>query len=126
MKCQEINIATARIEGLTKPPYYFDHRCFYAWSITFSDTSTLFFNNLSFIKVGDTEEEGENFCNQLKENFKEAHIHEGDKIAVIFENDCNVIAIGSLGEDLWIDVTDKFVKKTFEELNIVITSLRVY
>ena len=126
MKCQEINIATARIEGLTNPPYYFDHRCFYAWSITFSDTSTLFFNNLSFIKVGDTEEEGENFCNQLKENFKVAHIHEGDTIAVIFENDCNVIAIGSLGEDLWIDVTDKFVKKTFEELNIVITSLRVY
>ena len=126
MKCQGVNIATARIEGLTKPPYYFDHRCFYAWNITFSDTSTLFFKNLAFIKVGDTEEQGEEFCNQLKANFKEAHIHEGDMIAVIFDNDGNVLAIGSLGEDLWIDVTDKFVKKTFEELNIVITSLKVY
>lgn len=126
MKCQKINIATSRIEGLTKPPYYFDHRCFYAWSITFSDTSTLLFNNLPFIRVGDTEEEGEKFCNQLKENFKEAHIYEGNKVAVIFKNDGNIIAIGSLGADLWIDVTDKYVKKTFEELNIVITSLKVY
>ena len=126
MKCQEINIATARINGLTKPPYYFDHRCFYAWNITFLDASILSFRNLPFIKVGDTEEEGEIFCNQLKENFKEAHIHEGDKIAVIFKNDGSVIAIGSLGEDLWIDVTDRFVKKIFEELNIVFTSLKVF
>ncbi len=126
MKCQEINIATGRIEGLSKPPYYFDHHCFYAWSITFSDTSTFFFNNLPFIKLGDTEEEGEIFCNQIKENFNKAHIHEGDEVAVIFGKDGDVIAIGSLGEDSWIDVTDKFTKKSFEDLNIVITSLRVY
>jgi len=126
MKKRRINIATARIKGLTKPPYYFEHRGFYAWSVTFSDSSTLGFDNLPFIKVGDTKEEGEILCNQLKENFKEAHIHEGDKVAVIFNNDGNVIAIGSIGKDLWIDVTDKFAKKTFKELNIVITSLRVY
>lgn len=126
MKCQKIGIATARINGLNKSPYYFDHRCYYAWSITFSDTSHIFFNNLPFIKVGDTEEEGERTCNRLKENFKEAHIFDGEKVAVIFGNDDNVLAIGSLGENSWIDVTDKFVKKTFDELNIVVTSLIVY
>ena len=126
MKFQEINIATARIEGLTKSPYYFDHHCYYAWDIMFSDTSTSSFHNLPFIKVGDTEEEGNTFCNQLKKNFEDAHIYEGSKVAVIFRNDGFIIAIGNLGEDSWIDVTAKFVKKTFEDLNIVITSLTVY
>ena len=119
MKCQEINIATARIKELTKMRYYSNHRYFYTWSITFSHPSTLIFNNLPFIKVGDTEVEGEIF-------FKEAHIYEGNKVAVIFGNDGNIIAIGNFGEDLWIDATDKLVKKTFKELNIVVTSLKVY
>lgn len=92
----------------------------------FEDTSTFSFRNLPFIKVGDTKEEGEIFCNQLKENFKEAHIYDGDKVAVIFGDDGCVLAIGSMGEDAWIDTTDKFVKKTFAELNIVIKSLKVY
>ena len=121
MKFQKVNIATARIEGLTKPPYYFDHHCYYAWDIMFQDTSTFAFHNIPFIKVGDTEEEGEIFCNKLKENFNEAH-----KVAVIFGDDGRVVAIGNTGEDAWIDTTDKFVKKTFAELNIVITSLKVY
>ena len=110
MKFQKVNIATARIKGLKKPPYYFDHHCYYAWDI----------------KVGNTEEEGEVFCNQFKENFNEAHIYDGDKVAVIFGDDGRVLAIGNTGEDAWIDTTDKFVKKTFAELNIVITSLKVY
>lgn len=84
MKFQEVNIATARIKGLEKPPYYFEHHCYYVWDIMFEDTSTFSFRNLPFIKVGDTKEEGEIFCNQLKENFKEAHIYDGDKVAVIF------------------------------------------
>lgn len=126
MKFQKVNIATARIKGLEKPPYYSEHYCYYVWDIMFEDTSTLSFRNLPFIKVGDTKEEGEIFCNQLKENFKEAHIYDGDKVAVIFGDDGCVLAIGSMGEDAWIDTTDKFVKKTFAELNIVIKSLKVY
>jgi len=126
MKFQEVNIATARINGLTKQPYYFDHHCYWAWSIIFSDSSTSRFYNLPVIEVGDTEEEGIVLCNQLKENFKQAHIYDGDKVAVLFEANGSVRAIGSLGEDSWIDAGDKFVKKTFEELNIIITSLKVY
>ena len=126
MKFQKINIATARIEGLTKPPYYFDHHCFYAWSIMFQDASKFGLYNLAVIPLGENEEEGEILCNKFKENFNEAHIHEGDKVAVIFGDDGCVLAIGNTGEDSWIDTTDKFVKKTFAELNIVITSLKVY
>ena len=126
MKFHEVSIATARIEGLTKPPYYFEHHCYWAWKIMFSDTSTLGFRNLKFIRLGKTEEEGEFLCNQIKENFKQAHINDGDKVAILFESNGRVRAIGRIGWDLWIDVKDKFAKKTFEELNIVITSLKVY
>ena len=125
MKFREINIATAKIEGLTKPPYYFDHHCYYAWGITFTNTSTLFFNNLPFIRVGNTEEEGEIRCNEIKEVFKQANIHNGSKVAVLFDDIGEVIAIGKIGKDVWIDVRDNFTKKTFADLNIVITSLKV-
>ncbi len=126
MKFQKINIATACIEGLDKQPYCMDHESYYAWSITFSHTSTLGFYNLSNIKAGKTAGEAEKFCNQLKEKFEEANICDGDRVAVIFGDDGYVLAIGNIGEDLWIDTTDKFVKKTFKELNIIITSLKVY
>ena len=92
----------------------------------FQDTSTFAFHNLPFIKVGDTEEECKIFCNQLKESFNEAHIYDGDKVAVIFGENGDVIAIRSIGEDSWIDTTARFVNKTFEELNVIITSLKVY
>lgn len=98
MKFQKVNIATARIKGLKKPPYYFDHRGYYAWDIMFEDTSTLLFNNIPFIYVGNTEEEAEIFCNQLKENFKEAHIYDGEKVAVIFGDNGRVLAIGNTGQ----------------------------
>ena len=121
-----LNIATARIKGLEKHPYRFEHSCYYAWSIMFEDTSTLFFSNLPVIKVGNTEEEGEEFYYQIKENFKEAHINEGDKVAIIFEDDGHILAIGSTKKDAWIDTTDNYAKKSFTELNMVITSLRIY
>lgn len=125
MKFQEVNIATARIEGLTTSPYDYDRNCNWEWHIFFSDASTRF-KNLVFIHVGYTEEEAVDFCNQLKENFNQANIYDGDKVAILFETNGRVRAIGSLGQDSWIDVEDKFVKKTFKELNIVITSLKVH
>ena len=126
MKFQEVNIATARIEGLKKAPYYFDHRCYFVWDIMFSDISTIEFYNLQCIKVGDTEEEGKLFCEQLKNNFEQANIHDGDKVAVLYGANGRVRAIGCIGQDSWIDAEDKFVKKTFEELDIIITSLKVH
>jgi len=126
MKFEKICIATARIKGLTKSPYYLEHHGYFAWDIMFYDTSTLMFDNLPCIEVGNTVEEAVNFCNQLKENFKQGNIHDGDKVAVIFKENGHVRAIGRIGQDLWVDVDDKFVKKTFEELDIIITSLKVH
>lgn len=119
MKFQKIGIGTARINGLSKDPYYFTHKCFWAWDITFSDVSSLFeFDNLPFIKVGDTEEEAVSFCNRLKENFKTAHIKNKSKVTVLFGPDGHVCAINRAGHGLWIDVGDRFTVKPFNELSL--------
>lgn len=122
----KVSIATTRIKGLNRSPYYFKRCDFYAVDILFTESSTLFFDNLPFIKVGDTREEAKTFWSKLRKNFSEAHIYDGDKVAVIFDKNSHVVAIGNIGEDTWIDVTDEFSKKTFAELNITITSLKVY
>ena len=123
---KKVNITTARIEGLEKQPYYFNHKCYWAWDIIFSDTHTFAVNNLTWIKMGDSEREAIKFCNGLKKKFNKANIYEGNKVALIFENEGRVIAIGSEGKDKWIDVRDKFKVKSFKDLNIVVTSLKVY
>lgn len=48
MKFQNVNITTPRIEGLTKPPFYFDHNCFYACNIMFKNTSMMAINLVLF------------------------------------------------------------------------------
>lgn len=126
MEFQNVSIATARIKGLNMLPYYNEHFCFYAVDFFFEDTSTFIFSNLSVIRVGKNKEEGKCFCDLIRNRFNEANIHDGDKVAVIFGDDGRVQAIGKPGEDAWIDVTDTFAKKTFAELNIVITSLKVF
>lgn len=121
-----IKIATGEINGLNKEPYYHNDLCAYFWDITFSNTSCFLFNNIPFIKVGNTEEESISFCNKLKKVFKEANIHDGERVAIIFKNSGKVIAIGKLGLNLWIDVRNNFALKTFKELKINIRSLRLY
>lgn len=121
-----VSIATARINGLNKSPYYFKEGEFYAVNITFTDSSTLLFDNMPYINVGNTREEANTFWSKMKKNFSDAHIHNYDKVAVIFDKYFHVVAIGNTGEDVWIDVADRFSKKTFRELNITIRSLKVY
>ena len=60
MKAQDVNFATARIKGLTDQPYYFEQCCFYAWNIKIE--TTLKFNDILIINVGQTEEEGKISC----------------------------------------------------------------
>lgn len=126
MNFQKVNVATARIEGLIKPPYYFDEKLYYAWDILFFDSSSLGFYNMPCINVGDTEEEAEKISNQIKQKFKNAGINEGDEVAIIYGNDNQIIAIGCIGKDVWIDPNDNFSKKTFKDLDVIITSLTVY
>ena len=122
----DVCIATARINGLNKLPYYFKERGFYAVDIKFTDSSTLLFDQVPFINIGNTREEAKTIWSLLKKNFSDAHIHNEDKVAVIFNMFYQVVAIGNIGNDVWIDVINGFSKKSFRELNITITSLKVY
>ena len=82
--------------------------------------------NIHCVNVGSTEEEAKETCNRLKQNFSNAGICDTDKVAVLLDDENHIVATSRLGRDLWIDVRDDFKVKTFEELNIVIKSLKVY
>ncbi len=128
METKNVCIATARINGLEKRPYYFDAKCYFAMEIMFSEPSTLYLKNLPFIFLDDESlENAEKELSRIRSNFKEARINDNDNVAVLFSREhCEIIAIGSLGCDLWIDVQHQFALKKFEELNIVITGLTIY
>ncbi len=123
---KKVCIANAKINGLAKSPYFFEPRVYYVWDITFSKTSTLLFYNLPFIYMGNTYEEAEVFCNQVKQNFADAHIQNGDMVKVMYQKNGSVKAIGSMKTDIWIDVDDKFSKKTLEELNVIVLEKFIY
>lgn len=123
---KNLNIATAKIRGLNSSPYYFESKCYWAWEIQWEDCSSCFLSSLPFLKMGDTEDEAQLFCNTVKRNFHSAGIYEGSKIVILFSNNGTVIAIGRVGQDIWIDINDKFRKKTFKELNIKVSTLKVF
>lgn len=125
MTFQEVTIATARIK-LNERPYYHKYLCDYEWDIMFHQSSDPLCCDLRGIKVGNTEEEGKTFCEKLKDNFKQAGINDGDRVVLLYNKKEGVRAIGRIGVDLWIDAKDIFAVKTFEELNIVFTSLKVH
>ena len=126
MEFRKVNMATARIRGLKKGPYYFEHHCYYAWDIKFDDASTLWVNHISFIPMGDSMEEAEREYKRVVGIFGRARIQEKDKVALLFADPGNVLAIGKIGDDVWIDVRDHFTRKPFKDLIIVIKSLMVY
>jgi hypothetical protein len=128
MEFLKVGIATARIKGLKEKPHYDKVMCAYYCSILFEDVSCGHFFNLANICVGTTEEEGKKYWKQVNENFDEVYIKDGDKIALIFDEDnSNVIAIHSNEwKDLWIDVGDDFIVKMFKDLNVVIEAVNPY
>ena len=112
-----MKIATARIHGLESSPYWFGEHCHFAWDITFSEHSEFFaFINIVGINMGKTKEEAEEFCDGIKENFKQANIHENDEVTVVYGRDGLVIAIGKKEEKSWIEVNNKFSKRSFEAI----------
>ena len=121
----KVCIGTARINGLTMEPYYFNEKCFWAFDIMLPAITGVF-GNLPFICLSqDYYGEALENCNKIKKEFKDAGIHDNDKVAVLYNERGSVRAIGTIGQDCWIDVDDKFVRKTFKELNIEIDSLIV-
>ena len=62
MRFKEVGISTARIRGLNEKPYWFEHRCFWAWRLTFEEASYLGFLNLSTIYLAEEKENAEAIC----------------------------------------------------------------
>lgn len=127
MSNSEIGIATATIRGLNDDPYYFDAKCFWAWDIMLENPSNLFgVDNIPFIYLHeDSKKEAIKLCKEIKANFEKAGIFEGKRVALILKG-THAKAIGSLGGDLWIDTENKFVVKTFKELDLKFDTLTVY
>lgn len=124
----ELCIATAKIKGIDTPPSYWEHHCDYIWSITFEEPST-FVGNLAFIELGSNLKKALDYYYSFKDNFDKALICDGDKVSIIFDDSghfTEILAIGCIGEDSWIDVRDQFSLKTFKELKIKVDSLKVY
>lgn len=120
----KVNFTTAKINGLNEHPFYFEHHCDYAWGITFPDKP---FFNLAYIYVGRTKEEAMFYYNQFKGNFDQAGIFDGDTVAILSDKKNGFVrAIGSIGQDSWIDVKDKFACKTLKELKVKIDSFKVH
>ena len=121
-----MNIGTARITGLTKPFYYVEHRRCYAWDIMFKDTSTLMFNNIPYIKLDESEGQAKFKHAQILRNFENGNIHEGERVAVIFRDDGFVVAIGKLGQNVWIDCFDNFRLCPFGALHLKVNGLIIH
>ena len=126
MEIFDVSVTKARITGLTKKPYYFKAKCFYAMSITFKDTDTLTVNNIPFIWLGEDKESAQKAYDRIVQTFEDAGIHEGDRVNVLFTDAGSVFAIGRIGYDTWIDAKDHFSLKKFSDLNCIITGLSVY
>lgn len=120
----KVSEATARMNALSTPPVYWSHKCYYVWNIILEDTSTLIFHHPSFLKMGDTSEEAVEYCNKVKDIFKNAGIHDGDMVDLLFERSGDVRAIGNKERNVWIDLSDKFATKTFNQLGVVIVPFR--
>lgn len=100
--------------------YYFNHRCYYAFDITFSDTSSLSFGNIIAICADkDDEKEAKKYLHDLKRRLKTDGIRSGERVEILVdENSKDVVAIKSTESSNWIDVRNKFVERKFSDFNV--------
>lgn len=124
MEKNTIGITCATIDGLERRVYRFEAKCFWAWDIQFKDYPLFTFNNLNWLYMGETESEAKKTRRAIKKIFDNNYIHDGDRVAVIYDTD-GVIAIGRSYHDCWIHIKDKYKVKTFKELDLKFDSLVV-
>jgi len=117
MEKRTIGITSATIRGLNEKVYYLDAKCFWAWDIKFESYPLFTFTNLCFLCMGETEDEARKTRRKIKKIFDNNYIHDGDRVAIIYDND-GVVAIGKNRHDCWIHVRDKYKFKTFKELKL--------
>jgi len=128
MDNNDFSIATATLHF--SDLYYFEHKCFYAFDISFDKTSTLLFYHLTQIPAGREKDTAKEFLNAAKQYFSTAGIHDGSDVAVLFSADGRVVAISAQGNGLWVDVCDgispHIPPKEFSNLRFKISSLSVF
>ena len=123
---KRITIGTSRIEGLTYEPHYDEENHYFYWKFTFTDSSMLLYQDLSFVCIGDDREAAKGHYAEVCEKLRACDIREGEKVAVLSEDDGKVIAIAGIGEETWIDVKDWYTLKSFKDLFAPYDSLRVF
>lgn len=127
MDSYHLGIATATLHFSNL--YWFRRHHHYAFDITFKNTSSLLLKNLELINAGMDNDEAQDFLNALKKYFEQAGIVDGSDVIVLFSG-CQILAIGTRGKDLWIDVRKGVFIYTapvnFASLRMEIKSLEVY
>lgn len=123
----KINIGTARINNFLDALFWSDRHEAHLSRIIFYDVPVLNIPKEYCFPVGKTTlKDAISNYEFILSNIRQANIHDGDKVIVIFDEEGNILALGKINEDVWLDVTDQFKAKSFAELNIEITSLKVY
>lgn len=89
-------------------------------------SSLLVFRNLPVIYLSLDKAKANEICRKFKKAFEKANIHEGDTVVLICNTRREILAIGCLNSDSWVEVyQDRFKVKTFKELKLNISSLKV-
>lgn len=118
----EIGIATARID-LGQKMNRFKRYEVWLWNLTFSDSSTTRFSNL-LVELPTDKRTAKKRKEEIKNNFKKIGIKSGSLVGILFNRKSHeIIAIGSSGKRLWVNVDNDFA---LEELNMDITSIKFF
>lgn len=126
---KQYNICTATALLYISPVYWNESSTSYCFDITFQNLSYFLLENLHSNLEGLSQDEAANFYEEVKTYFKTGGIWSGTPVSILF-SDGQILAIGAHGKDVWYDVRDGVspvaTKKSFSELGIDITSLKVY
>ena len=130
MESKRVNIATAKVNyGWVH--FFGSTKNYYSMWLETDDSRDFLYNGLDYIALEPIREKSvpeEKLGDILerKNRLFEANLRPGTEVVVLFEDDGQVIAISKKGDKKWMDVRDKFTSKTFGELGIDATSLRVF
>ena len=118
----EIGIATAKID-LGQKMNRFKRYEVWLWNITFFDSSTTRFSNL-LVELPADKKAAKKRKEEIKSNFKEVGIKSGSLVGILFNcKSHEIIAIGSSGKRLWVNVDNDFA---LEELDLDVTSIKFF
>lgn len=118
----EIGIAIAKID-LGQKMNRFKRYEVWLWNLTFSDSSSTRFSNL-LVELPKNKKEAKKKKDEIKSNFRKIGIKSGSLVGILFNRKSHeIIAIGSSGKRLWVNVENDFA---LEELNLDVTSIKFF